>query len=176
VAFAPEMMELPKEEADALVQEALETFHLDGHEDDYTLSLPEDLKTYLSIASIYPLKPQILLIDEPTTGLDTHGERTMMDSLCRLRDAGHTLVIITHNMKTVARYCDRAIVMSRGEIVMDAPVREVYGQPERLLQADIRPPQITRLGQDLKDLGLPQDVLTVDEMARVLTHNLLNEA
>jgi energy-coupling factor transporter ATP-binding protein EcfA2 len=175
VAFAPEMMELPKEEADALVKEALETFHLDGHEDDYTLSLPEDLKTYLSIASIYPLKPQILLIDEPTTGLDTHGERTMMDSLCRLRDAGHTLVIITHNMKTVARYCDRAIVMSQGEIVMDAPVREVYGQPERLLQADIRPPQITRLGQDLKDLGLPQDVLTVDEMARVLTHNLLNE-
>jgi ABC-type uncharacterized transport system ATPase subunit len=175
VAFAPEMMELPKEEADALVKEALETFHLDGHEDDYTLSLPEDLKTYLSIASIYPLKPQILLIDEPTTGLDTHGERTMMDSLCRLRDAGHTLVIITHNMKTVARYCDRAIVMSQGEIVMDAPVREVYGQPERLLEADIRPPQITRLGQDLKDLGLPQDVLTVDEMARVLTHNLLNE-
>jgi energy-coupling factor transport system ATP-binding protein len=175
VAFAPEMMELSKQAADALVEEALETFHLDGHEDDYTLSLPEDLKTYLSIASIYPLKPQILLIDEPTTGLDTHGERTMMDSLCRLRDAGHTLVIITHNMKTVARYCDRAIVMSRGEIAMDAPVREVYGQPDRLLQADIRPPQITRLGQDLRDLGLPQDVLTVDEMARVLIHNLLNE-
>jgi len=175
VAFAPEMMELPKAEADALVEEALRAFHLDGHEQDYTLSLPEDLKTYLSIASIYPLKPQILLIDEPTTGLDTHGERMMMDSLCRLRDAGHTLVIITHNMKTVAQYCNRALVMSKGQIVMDGEVREIYGQPERLLQADIRPPQITRLGQDLKDLGLPQDVLTVEEMARVLTFNLRNE-
>lgn len=175
VAFAPEMMELPKDEADALVREALVTFHLDGHEEDYTLSLPEDLKTYLSIASIYPLRPQILLIDEPTTGLDTHGERLMMDSLCRLRDAGHTLVIITHNMKTVAQYCDRVIVMSQGQIVMDGDVREIYGQPERLLQAEIRPPQITRLGQDLRDLGLPQDVLTVEEMARVLEFNLLDE-
>jgi energy-coupling factor transport system ATP-binding protein len=175
IAFAPEMMEVSKEEAEALVREALETFHLDGHEQDYTLSLPEDLKTYLSIASIYPLKPQILLIDEPTTGLDTHGERLMMDSLCRLRDAGHTLVIITHNMKTVAQYCDRAIVMSKGEIVMDGAVREIYGQPERLLAADIRPPQITRLAQDLRDLGLPQDVLTVQELTRVLTYNLLDE-
>jgi energy-coupling factor transporter ATP-binding protein EcfA2 len=175
IAFAPEMMELPKDEADALVAEALKTFHLEGHEQDYTLSLPEDLKTYLSIASIYPLKPQILLIDEPTTGLDTHGERMMMDSLGRLRDAGHTLVIITHNMKTVAQYCDRAIVMSKGQIVMDGAVRDIYGQAERLLEADIRPPQITRLGQDLKDLGLPPDVLTVDEMARVLTFNLLSE-
>jgi energy-coupling factor transporter ATP-binding protein EcfA2 len=172
VAFAPEMMELPKDEADALVKEALETFHLDGHEDDYTLSLPEDLKTYLSIASIYPLKPQILIIDEPTTGLDTHGERTMMDSLCRLRDAGHTLVIITHNMKTVAQYCDRAIVMSQGQILMDGAVREIYSQPERLLEADLRPPQVTRLCQDLRDLGFPDDVLTVDEMARLLLHNL----
>lgn len=175
VAFAPEMMEVPKEEAEALIHDALVTFHLDGHEQDYTLSLPEDLKTYLSIASIYPLKPQILLIDEPTTGLDTHGERLMMDSLCRLRDAGHTLVIITHNMKTVAQYCDRAIVMSHGEIVMDGAVREIYGQPERLLEADIRPPQITQLAQALKDLGVPQDVLTVDEMAHVLAPNLLGE-
>jgi ABC-type glutathione transport system ATPase component len=78
-------------------------------------------------------------------------------------------------MKTVARYCDRAIVMSKGQIVMDGAVRDIYGQAERLLEADIRPPQITRLGQDLKDLGLPPDVLTVDEMARVLTFNLLNE-
>jgi energy-coupling factor transporter ATP-binding protein EcfA2 len=175
IAFAPEMMEVPKEEAEALIQDALTTFHLEGHEQDYTLSLPEDLKTYLSIASIYPLKPQVLLIDEPTTGLDTHGERTMMDSLCKLRDAGHTLVIITHNMKTVARYCDRAIVMSKGQIVMDGAVREIYGQPDALLAADIRPPQITRLGQDLRDLDLPQDVLTVEEMARVLTFNLRNE-
>jgi energy-coupling factor transport system ATP-binding protein len=172
VAFAPEMMEIPKDEADALVKDALETFHLDGHEQDYTLSLPEDLKTYLSIASIYPLKPQILIIDEPTTGLDTHGERTMMDSLCRLRDAGHTLMIITHNMKTVARYCDRAIVMNKGQILMDGPVREIYRQAQRLLEADLRPPQVTRLGQDLGDLGFPNDILTVNEMARLLLHNL----
>ena len=172
IAFAPEMMELPLAEREPLIEEALATFHLKGHEDDYTLSLPEDLKTYLSIASIYPLKPTVLIIDEPTTGLDTHGERKMMQSLLQLRQAGHTLMIITHNMKTVGQYCDWVIVMNRGEVLMEGPTREVYSQPEALLEADIRPPQITRLGQALGEFGFPPAVLTVDEMAQILLHNL----
>jgi energy-coupling factor transporter ATP-binding protein EcfA2 len=139
LAFAPEMMDLKPEVAEPLIEEAAKTFHLDGHENDYTMSLPEDLKTYLSIASIYSLKPQILLIDEPTTGLDTHGERLMMESLCHLRDLGHTLIIITHNMKTVSQYCDWVIVMNQGRVIME---------------------------------GMPSAVLTVDEMAEILLHNL----
>jgi energy-coupling factor transporter ATP-binding protein EcfA2 len=172
LAFAPEMMDLKPAEAEPLIEEAAKTFHLDGHLNDYTMSLPEDLKTYLSIASIYSLKPQILLIDEPTTGLDTHGERLMMDSLCHLRDLGHTLMIITHNMKTVAQYCDWVIVMNEGQVVMEGNTRNIYSQPEALLQADIRPAQITRLGQALKELGMPPAVLTIEEMAQILLHNL----
>ncbi|MEM4723950.1 MAG: energy-coupling factor transporter ATPase [Candidatus Hadarchaeum sp.] len=172
VAFAPMMMDIPEEEAKALVQEAIEVFRLKGHESDYTMSLPEDLKTFLAIASILPLKPRILLIDEPTTGLDTWGAQVMMDSIEQLRAAGHTIIIITHTMKTVARYCDRVLVMNRGEIIADGPTREVFSRPEKLLEADIKPPQITQLGQKLADRGFPGDVLTVEEMQDILLYNL----
>lgn len=172
IAFAPEMMGFSKEKSKQLIEEALETFNLKGHERDYTMALPADLKTYLSIACVLPLKPQVLLIDEPTTGLDTRGERVMLLSLKKLQDAGHTIVIITHNMKTVAEHCDRVIVMKEGKILIEGPPREVYAQPNLLLEADIRPPQITQLGQRLSDMGFPSDVLTVDEMAEIILHNL----
>ena len=172
IAFAPEMMGFSKEEIKQMVEEALETFNLKGHEKRYTMALPEDLKTYLAIASVFPLKPQILLIDEPTTGLDTKGEKIMMRSLETLRDAGHTIVIITHNMKTVAQHCDWAIVMAEGEILLEGTPCKLFAQPERLLEAEIRPPQITQLGQRLNDIGFPPDALTVDEMADIVLYNL----
>jgi len=172
VAFAPEMMGFSKEEIKPMVEEALEIFNLTGCEKRYTMALPEDLKTYLAIACVFPLKPEILLIDEPTTGLDTKGERIMMRSLGAIRDAGHTIVIITHNMKTVAKHCDRAIVMNEGKIILAGTPRGIYAQPERLLEAEIRPPQITQLGQRLNDIGFPPDVLTVDEMVDIVLYNL----
>jgi len=172
VAFAPEMMGFSKEEIKPLVEEALETFNLTGYEKRYTMALPEDLKTYLAIACVFPLKPQILLIDEPTTGLDTKGERIMMRSLGMLRDAGHTIVIITHNMKTIAEHCDRVIAMAEGKILLEGTPRALFAQPERLLEAEIKPSQITQLGQRLNDIGFPPDVLTVDEMVGIVLHNL----
>lgn len=172
VAFAPEMMGFSKEEIKPLVEEALETFNLTGYEKRYTMALPEDLKTYLAIACVFPLKPQILLIDEPTTGLDTKGERIMMRSLGTLRDAGHTIVIITHNMKTIAEHCDRVIAMAEGKILLEGTPRALFAQPERLLEAEIKPSQITQLGQRLNDIGFPPDVLTVDEMVGIVLHNL----
>jgi len=172
VAFAPMMMDMPEKESEVLTREAIDAFRLTGHESDYTMSLPEDLKTFLSIASILPLNPRILLIDEPTTGLDTWGAEIMMDSIEKLRAAGHTIIIITHTMKTVARYCDRVIVMNRGEIVADGTTREVFSHPEQLLQTDIKPPQITQLGQRLADKGFPSSVLTVEEMRDLLLYNL----
>ena len=172
IAFAPEMMGFSEEEIKKMVEEALATFNLKGHEKRYTMALPEDLKTYLAIACVFPLKPQILLIDEPTTGLDTRGEKIMMRSLETLRDAGHTIVIITHNMKTVAQHCDRALVMAEGKIRLEGTPRQLFAQPERLLEAEIRPPQITQLGQRLNDMGFPPDALTVDEMADIVLYNL----
>jgi energy-coupling factor transport system ATP-binding protein len=176
VEFAPKMMELEEEEAKQLTEEALEVFDLTPYRRRYVLGLDEDLKTYLAITSILPLKPDILFIDEPTTGLDTRGEARMMDSLNRLRDEqGKTIVIITHNMKTIGNHCDRVLVMSQGDLILDGKTRDIFVQDEELLRADIRPPQITRLGQLLAvEFDCPRDILTVDEFIETLDYSFKN--
>jgi energy-coupling factor transport system ATP-binding protein len=174
VEFAPKMMELDEEETKQLTEEALEVFDLTPYRRRYVLGLDEDLKTYLAITSILPLKPDIIFIDEPTTGLDTRGEAKMMESLNRLRDEqGKTIIIITHNMKTIGNHCDRVLVMSQGELILDGNTRDIFVQDEELLKADIRPPQITRLGQLLaEEFNCPRDILTVDEFIDTLDYSL----
>ena len=174
IAFAPKMMDLPKEQVEQLTEEALKVFDLTEHSKRYVYSLDEDLKTYLAISCILPLHPEILLIDEPTTGLDIRGEIVMMERLRRLRDdQGKTIVIITHNMKTIANHCDRVVVMTGGNILLEGTPRQVFVQDQKLLEADIRPPQVTRLGQMLAaEFGCPRDILTVDEMVEVFDYSL----
>jgi energy-coupling factor transport system ATP-binding protein len=174
VAFAPRMVDLKEDEVRQLTEEALKIFDLSAHRNRYIYGLDEDLKTYLAISCILPLHPDVLLIDEPTTGLDAQGEVKMMKSLEYLRDEmGKTVVIITHNMKTVGNHCDRVLVMSKGNLVLDGTPREVFARDQELLKADIVPPQITRLGQMLADeFGCPRDVLTVDEMTDLLAYSL----
>ncbi len=176
IAFAPRMVDLPEEEVKKLTEEAMKVFDLQAHKDRYIFGLDEDLKTYLSISCILPLKPDVLLIDEPTTGLDEQGEVKMMQSLRKLRDEmGKTIVIITHNMKTVGNHCDRVLVMSKGNLIMDGAPREVFANQEKLLEADILPPQITRLGQALSnEFGCPKDVLTVEEMVAIIDYSIKN--
>lgn len=174
VEFAPKMMELDEEETKQLTEEALEVFDLTPYRKRYVLGLDEDLKTYLAITSILPLKPDIIFIDEPTTGLDTRGEAKMMESLNRLRDEqGKTIIIITHNMKTIGNHCDRVLVMSQGELILNGHTRDIFVQDEELLKADIRPPQITRLGQLLaEEFNCPRDILTVEEFIETLDNSL----
>jgi energy-coupling factor transport system ATP-binding protein len=174
IAFAPRMLDLDEVEVNRLTDDAMRVFGLTEHQDRYIYGLDEDLKTYLAISCILPLQPDVLLIDEPTTGLDTQGEVKMMESLRYLRDElGKTIVIITHNMKTIANHCDRVLVMSKGNLILDGPPRQVFTQTDKLLEGDILPPQITRLGQMLApEFGCPQDVLTVDEMAAIFMHSI----
>jgi energy-coupling factor transport system ATP-binding protein len=176
IQFAPRMLEMSKEEMDREVKHAMDIFNLWEYRNRYIYGLDEDLKTYLAIACVLPMHPEILLIDEPTTGLDTKGEKLMMESLHHLnQEYGKTILIITHNMKTVANHCDRAIVMAQGNLILDGTPREVFIQTEKLLEADIYPPQVTRLGQDLADeFGFPRDILTVDEMVEILNLTFKN--
>ena len=178
VAFAPKMLEFDEQKTKELTEEALEYFDLLQYKNRYIYGLDEDLKTYLAIASILPLQPDVLLIDEPTTGLDTNGELRMMNTLHRLRnEKNKTIIIITHNMKTIANNCDRVLVMARGDLILEGTPRDVFDQTETLLKADVLPPQITRLGQSLaQEFGCPKNILTVEEMADFLEYNLKKSA
>jgi len=99
------------------------------------------------VASVLATRPDILIFDEPTTGLDYREIRGMMALIRRLNQAGHTIVMITHLMWVAAEYAARCVVMQAGRIVADDQTRTVFAQPERLGQLGLRVPQIPRFTQ-----------------------------
>jgi len=104
-------------------------------------------------------------VDEPTTGQDVRQSIEVMNFLQRLREEeGHTIIIITHEMRIVADYAERTIVLGQGRKLLDGPTREIFAQPDILKKTFVEPPQITQLGQALVAEGLPENVLTVEEM------------
>jgi energy-coupling factor transport system ATP-binding protein len=110
------------------------------------------------------MEPSILVIDEPTTGLDQAGARGILDLLSRWNAEGRTIVAITHDMSLVAERIPRTVVVSGGQILADGPTRQVLSDAETLRQAFLRPPQVTRIAQRLADFGIRPDTLTVAEL------------
>jgi energy-coupling factor transport system ATP-binding protein len=134
----------------------------------YTLSVVKSLETLLSLASILAMDPQILIADEPTGGLDYTTGMKVMEILLDLNSRGRTVIVITHDMELAAKYCRRVVVLRRGEVWMDGTPQEVFGQPERLAQTRLSPPQVTLLAQSLPGYGFPNDILSTEEfVARV---------
>ncbi len=109
------------------------------------------------------MNPPVMIIDEPTTGLDWRGSVAMMDLVQELNTQGHTIVMITHDMRIVASYAHRVIVMAHGQILNDGTARHVFARPDILAEASVQAPQTTRIFQRLTQWGLPPDVLTVQE-------------
>ena len=93
------------------------------------------------MASVLATQPQVIILDEPTTGLDYRHQRSMMEMLRRLNRAGHTVIVITHSMGVAAEYANRTIVMKEGSIVLDGPTRSVFGEEARLSEASLYPPR-----------------------------------
>ena len=112
------------------------------------------------------MRPRTIIVDEPTTGQDMRQSLEVMNFLRDLWEKeGHTIIIITHEMPIVAQYAQRTVVLGQGQLLMDAPTREVFAEPELLARTFVKPPQITRLAQSFSDFGIPKDILSVDEMS-----------
>jgi len=168
ISFGLEAQGLPPEEVARRTAEALSIFGLEPLKDQYIVHLDRGRRTYTAISSIMALRPDILIIDEPTTGLDEPDSLAVMRELQRLAKTGKTVIAITHNMNLAAAYADHVIVMHEGTVLLDGTPREVFAQSEVLAKSYIAPPQITQLGQRLKSFGVPPDVLSVDEMVGLL--------
>jgi len=168
MTYGPKLNKWAEKDIQQSVNTALQYFGIEEFKDWYVVHLPRDVKTYVAEATIAALNPQILVIDEPTGGLDIAGALKMMQALKKLNESGKTLIIITHDQKIAAANCTRVVVMRKGKILLDGHPKEVYSQYETLAQANIKSPQITQLGQSLHDVGLPNDVLTVDEMYEII--------
>jgi len=159
---------LTEEEVRRRTSEALRIFGLEPLKDEYIVHLDRGRKTHTAISAIMALEPEILIIDEPTTGLDERDSLAVMRELERLTSSGKTIIAITHNMNLAAAYANRIIVMHEGKVLLDGSPKEVFAQSDVLAKSYIAPPQITQLGQRLGHLGFPSDVLSVDEMVDLI--------
>ncbi len=162
VAFALKNRGVAREITSAKVDEMLERFHLTEYRKEYPRSLSGGERQRVAMASIMVNEPQILVLDEPTRGMDYKLKSELMVCLREYASRGNTVVLVTHDIETVAEYADRVILISEGQIVVDGSRHEV------LSEALLFSPQINRLVQSWTEYGVPGDILTVDELVRIL--------
>jgi cobalt transport protein ATP-binding subunit len=162
VAFGPKIRGLEEDEVGERVEEALAAVGLEGRGDEDPFGLTKGERQRVAVASVLAVRPEVLILDEPTTGLDYAEQRSMMDLVRRLNEAGSTIIAVTHTMWVVAEYAHRAAVMKDGRMVLSGTVREVFAQEEKLEEVSLRPPHIVSFGNSL---GYP--ALSVGEMLRV---------
>jgi energy-coupling factor transport system ATP-binding protein len=148
VAFGPRNLGLASAEVEARVEEALEAVGLEGRDVDPFL-LDKGARQRLAVAAVLALRPEVLVLDEPTTGLDFAEQQRMLALLARLNAAGRTIIVITHTPWVIAEYAQRVVLLAGGRVRYDGPVREFFADPARVAEAGFEAPQVTRLGQHL---------------------------
>jgi len=166
IAYGPRNIELPEDEVKVRVEEATQVVGLPKiYFEEHPFFLSKGLRQRVAIASILALRPQVIIVDEPTTGQDARQSFEIMDFLKDLNENhGHTIIIITHDMPIVAQYARRVILMSEGKILADDETARVFSQPETLAKAFLEPPEITQLAQSVQEFGFNPGTLTVHEM------------
>jgi energy-coupling factor transport system ATP-binding protein len=167
LAFGPQNVGLSEGEVGRRIKEAAEDLEISHLMDKNPFFLSKGEKQRVAVAAVMAMRPDILVLDEPTTGQDFKRAKEIMDLAVRLHDEGQTVVVITHDMNLAAEYCDRVVIMEGGRVLLDAPTREAFLAEEELNASSLRPPQVTVLG---KALGYPHAWLTVDEAVETLGH------
>ena len=163
----------PREEIEERIRKSVEMVGLEAALDEFPPALPKGERAKVVIASALAMNPEIVILDEPTTGQDYKGCHQILQIARTLHSEGRTVVFVTHHMALVAEYAQRVIVMRDGEILLDDTTERVFVQTELVRQAHIIPPQITELGLSLpEELGLPRTPLTVRQMADAILARL----
>lgn len=169
VSFGPENFGLEGEALERAVSEAIETVELDGLEEADPFTLSKGQRQRVALASILATDPDAIVFDEPTTGLDATQRDQFMDLVARLnREEGVTVVMITHSMRTVARYAPWTVVMADGRIVADRPTRELFADEQALERWELEPPQPVALSNRLARLDGRKDALPALSVAEVV--------
>jgi energy-coupling factor transport system ATP-binding protein len=146
VAFGPRNLGVATDATAERVRAALEAVELTGCEAADPFLLSKGHRQRLAVASVLALQPRMLILDEPTTGLDYCEQRHMMDLLAKLHADGLAIVMITHSPWVVAEYAERGVLMGGGRILFDGPLRDLFSREKLLQQAHFQLPDVTRLG------------------------------
>ena len=167
VCFGPKNQGLSKEECK---ERALEALRLTGLKEKYYTSSPFELsggqKRRVAIAGVLAMKPKVLVLDEPTAGLDPKGRDDILDQIAYLhKETDMTVILVSHSMEDIARYADRIIVMNKGEVMYNDAPAKVFAHYRELEKVGLAAPQVTYIMHDLKEKGFPvnTEVTTVEE-------------
>ena len=167
VCFGPKNLGLSREEVETRAKEALEQVGLDEHfyrQSPFELSGGQ--KRRVAIAGVLAMKPEVLILDEPTAGLDPRGRDEILDEISLLHKQNKmTIILVSHSMEDMAKYADRLLVMNHGELAFDGKPREVFLHYKELEKMGLAAPQITYIVQELREGGaaISADLTTVKE-------------
>ncbi len=176
VCFGPKNLGLDKKEVELRAYSALKQV---GIEDEYFYQSPFDLsggqKRRVAIAGVLAMKPDVLILDEPTAGLDPKGRDEILDQIAKLREeTGMTVILVSHSMDDVAKYVDRIIVMNKSKVMFDDEPKEVFRHYKELEEVGLAAPQVTYIMQALKEKGLKvdTDITTIEEAKKAILQAL----
>ena len=177
IAFGPKNMGLSDEEIDLRVREACA---FAGVSEEMLDASPFDLsggqKRRVAIAGIMAMRPEVLVLDEPAAGLDPRGRDAILRGMREYRDrSGATVVIVSHSMEDMARFCDDMIVMAHSRVLMQGTAREVFSRADELCRVGLDVPEISTLCAMLRERGVPVDegVYTVEDAFSAVSRLLL---
>ena len=169
VCFGPKNLGLDKKEAELRAYDALKKV---GLPDELFYQSPFELsggqKRRVAIAGVLAMKPEILILDEPTAGLDPKGRDEILDQIKQLqKETGMTILLVSHSMDDVAEYVDRIIVMNKGRVMYDNKPKEVFSHYKELEEIGLSAPQVTYVMHALKEKGfdVETDAITIEEAA-----------
>lgn len=178
IAFGPKNLELSEEEIELRVKESMDLVGLDYEEfkDQSPFELSGGQKRRVAIASILAMKPQYLILDEPTAGLDPEGRDEILGEIKRIYDQSDdmTIIIVSHSMEDIANLADRVIVMNQGKVFYDDTPEVVYSKSEELESIGLDVPQITKATKILEGKGFKfsKTIITVEDAFKELLENL----
>ena len=176
IAFGPKNMGLSEEEIDRRVKEAALFVGLKPeHMEKSPFELSGGQKRRVAIAGVLAMHPEVLILDEPTAGLDPKGRNDILDQISALhKQTGMTVILVSHSMEDVAKYVERIIVMNRGEVFMDGAPKEIFRSSDALESVGLSAPQVTYAMRRLHKIfpGLPENITTVEEAKDALLHCL----
>lgn len=176
IAFGPINLGLSEEEVKARVYEAMDIVGISRElENKSPFEVSGGQRRRIAIAGVLSMKPRVLILDEPTAGLDPRGKDEILNKIKQIHDKYKmTTILVSHSMEDMARLADKLIVMNNGEIELLGTPREVFKQVEKLENIGLGVPQITYLARELRSKGidLPADILTIDEAKEYISRYL----
>jgi energy-coupling factor transport system ATP-binding protein len=164
IIFGLKAHDIDPSEFETRIYESLKFVNMLDYIDAEVFDLGKGQKQRIALASVLSLKPDILIVDEPTTGQDPRMAQEIFEIISRLNESGTTVILITHHIDFAATYASRAVVLQEGRVKFDGPIRRLLMDKQLMKESALEMPQTTRLASFMNPHGIPSWLVTLDEL------------